>query len=664
VPRWDTVPSWYGKPATKKVAKKKVAKKAKKATRKKVAKKVAKKATRKKVAKKKVAKKAVAKKAVRKKAAKKAPGRKPARKPGGCLASWPGPGRKSLGLSWQLKGTSCGLPVEERARVKAASRKQMESMLKRKNVAAGWPRPFKIGPQPDPGVPPWEPELSNSKSMKLAGEQLTWWKALTPKERGQNKDKRPDPQDIPVDAYGDPDLRWYAENGKIIVTFSGGKDSLAMLLYILEVLSSLGIDPRGCVEVWHHCVDGRPDKYGGAGKSEWDWPITEAYCEAVCECLGLDFRFNWRVGGLMGTVLRGDKKPAPRAPAEFALKPEEMPDSDVLKLAAQRGLKVRSVEQAVEKLTEHDGTIIGRSGGKGETNVRMSFPKMGSIDGGRWCSSEVKIDVAESHLSARKDLWNRPVLICTGERAEESTNRQGYSEREFYATWNHNRFVKSEHVAEESARQLGFPSLAAAVRSGVARKVTRKVKGKASKGWEVPAWSGKHGSNGRYVEKWRPIHKWCELDVWLIIARWGIVAHPAYTLGWGRLSCQTCIFGSKHQWATIKKIDPKKYDYFVEMERRLLRRRDKDKASRIATIKSKKLTKAEAANRKEKAGTTVPVPLPMFIKQARPFEAAVSRAAAPARKLAKGKHWTGPIRVPLSKWALPAGAFGEDTGPT
>jgi 3'-phosphoadenosine 5'-phosphosulfate sulfotransferase (PAPS reductase)/FAD synthetase len=521
----------------------------------------------------------------------------------------------------------------------------------------------------------------------------------------KNKEMRPDPQDIPIDAYGDPDLRYFAENGKIIVTFSGGKDSLAMLLYIIEACIKLKLDPSKCIEVWHHCVDGRPEKYWKGkdlGKSEWDWPITEAYCEAVCECLGIDLRFNWRVGGLMGTVLRGEKGDESRAPAEFALRPNEMPDPrDVIKIAESRGFKVEigvergdpsitlkigspdnrlitktriprrgmnaaesrqagwkaAANELLPHVTEHDGTIIGISGGKGDKNTRMSFPKQGDIAGGRWCSSEVKIDVADAHLSARKDLWNGAILICTGERAEESTNRQGYSEREFYGMWKHDRVVKEIDVTE--ANRLGFKSVDAAMKAGV----IRKVKG----GYEAPAWSGMHGSHDRYVEKWRPIHKWCEFDIWAIIARWGIVAHPAYFLGWGRLSCQTCIFGSKHQWATIRRIDRGKWDAFVDMEAYLTRVKKKKGGKalkRITTIKSTALNEFEAKKVGKKAGDTVPRALPLFTGNAQPFSAAVDPKNKHWVKLSKSRRWQGPIRVPLKSWRLPEGAFGEDTGPT
>ena len=49
----------------------------------------------------------------------------------------------------------------------------------------------------------------------------------------------------------------------VIVAFSGGKDSVACLLHLLD----LGV-PREKIELWHHDVDGRE------GSDLMDWPVT------------------------------------------------------------------------------------------------------------------------------------------------------------------------------------------------------------------------------------------------------------------------------------------------------------------------------------------------------------------------------------------------------
>ena len=90
-----------------------------------------------------------------------------------------------------------------------------------------------------------------------------------------------------------PQLLPLEEYEKIIVLFSGGKDSLACVLDLLE----RGV-PRERIELWHHDIDGgHPDR-------KMDWPVTQAYVRAVSEYLGLVLRTSWRVNGFWGEVYR------------------------------------------------------------------------------------------------------------------------------------------------------------------------------------------------------------------------------------------------------------------------------------------------------------------------------------------------------------------------
>jgi len=70
----------------------------------------------------------------------------------------------------------------------------------------------------------------------------------------------------------------------------------------------------------------------------------------------------------------------------------------------------------------------------------------------------------------------------------------------------------------------------------------------------------------RTTIQWRPVHDWEEHQVWTVIRKHKINPHPAYRLGWGRLSCMKCIFGSIHQWASIKKIDRAGFDKIADYE--------------------------------------------------------------------------------------------------
>ena len=47
--------------------------------------------------------------------------------------------------------------------------------------------------------------------------------------------------------------------------------------------------------------------------------------------------------------------------------------------------------------------------------------------------------------------------------------------------------------------------------------------------------------------------------MWAIIARHEVTPHPAYGLGWSRVSCRSCIFGSPNQWASLRAVFPEAF---------------------------------------------------------------------------------------------------------
>ncbi len=517
--------------------------------------------------------------------------------------------KKKIVRKKKVPGTACALPTSDADR---PGQHASESALRRASKKKAKKKAKKTSPKRAKLCPATPPELGDfagdflfpekcggNKTQKEASRRAqarAWDQGKIPNAWPQPYvPSPPPPAHKPIgpaerknaipDNYKDPDLRWFVDPdiaghraGKIVVFFSGGKDSLACLLYVIEIARSLGLNPSTTIEAWHHSVDGKPWFFGGATQHAFDWPVTEDYCRAVCDCLQIPLYFSWREGGLMGEVLKEDEATAPMG--------VELPNGRIL-----------------------------YTGGIGKPQTRRSMPKLGSIEGGRWCSSVAKIDVGRSHLANRADLRGKRVLVVSGERAEESAARAGYPLREFEALW--------------------------AKRTDSCGRVT----------WD---WSGRHGSHNRHVERWRPILRWCEIDVWAIIARWQIRPHPAYRLGWGRLSCLTCIFGSKSMWASIRAIDPKRWKLFVETEGLL--------AEELAAL----LETAGPEERKKLLRRRFPYvkgkgkPLPLFVQDATPFEALLAnRRLIP---IALSQQWSeSPIERP---WHLPAGAFGEDAGPT
>jgi 3'-phosphoadenosine 5'-phosphosulfate sulfotransferase (PAPS reductase)/FAD synthetase len=239
----------------------------------------------------------------------------------------------------------------------------------------------------------------------------------------------------------------------ILLAFSGGKDSLFCLLYLLAI----GV-PAERIELWHHLVD------GDEGSTLMDWPSTSAYCAAIADAFGVPLYRSWHVGGFEGEMLRENER---TAGACF-----ETPD----------------------------GAVECAGGTHGKLGTRRMFPQAGADLETRWCSSRLKVDVMDAALRNQPRFeWHR-TLVVTGERAEESANRRHYATFE-------------PHRADL-----------------------------------------RHGRTPRHVDHWRPAHRMTEREVWDLIGYFRVNVHPAYRLGFSRVSCATCIFGNEHQWATLRAI--------------------------------------------------------------------------------------------------------------
>lgn len=323
-----------------------------------------------------------------------------------------------------------------------------------------------------------------------------------------------------------PNLQDY---DRIVVAFSGGKDSLACVLHLLDQ----GV-PREKIELHHHDID-------GGGRAFMDWQITPGYCRAVAKALGMPIYFSYKMGGFEREMLRDKARTAP--------------------IRWQRD----------------DGTWRMTGGTGGSLNTRRKFPQVSADLSVRWCSAYLKIDVMSAMIRNEPRFDQGKTLVVTGERAEESSARARYAMFEPDRTDN--------------------------------RDGTRVC---------------------RHVDHWRPILHWRQVEVWAIIERHGIVPHPAYQLGWGRLSCMTCIFGSPNQWATIRAVFPARFAAIAERE-----------AEFGVTIK-RGVTVHQLADR----GT--------------PYASAL--AQPDVIRLADAEVWEGAIVT--DQWRLPAGAFGESVGPT
>lgn len=174
----------------------------------------------------------------------------------------------------------------------------------------------------------------------------------------------------------DIDLHSY---DKYIVSFSGGKDSTALLLFLLDN----GV-PKEKIELWHQEIDGR-------GPSLFDWEVTPDYCRKLGQAFGIPVHFQWKEGGFTREMLREESYTAPIC--------FELPD----------------------------GTIQHTGGDRGKASTRRRFPQPSPDLRVRWCSAYLKIDVCATALRHDPRFENKRTLVLSGERGEESRQRVGYA---------------------------------------------------------------------------------------------------------------------------------------------------------------------------------------------------------------------------------------------
>lgn len=316
----------------------------------------------------------------------------------------------------------------------------------------------------------------------------------------------------------------------IIVSFSGGKDSLALVLDLLE----RGV-PRDRIQLWHQDVDGE----AGVDPAFMDWPCTRGYVKAAGAALGIRTLFQYRLGGFLAELLKEDARTRP-----------------------------------VRFQTQAGGWAQG-GGLKGRIGTRRKFPQASADLRVRWCSPLLKIDVAALAINNEPTFKaGRKLLVLTGERREESANRANYAEKE-------------PHRCDTKRRR---------------------------------------------VDAWRSVIDWGEARVWDLIRRWRIQPHPAYRLGFPRVSCLACIFGGADQWASVRAIAPDRFAMIAAYEKEF-----------SCTIK-KGVTIEQLADR----GTPYP-----------------KCEDAALVKLAMGEDYPADqVLVPEEEWRFPAGAFRRGGGPS
>jgi 3'-phosphoadenosine 5'-phosphosulfate sulfotransferase (PAPS reductase)/FAD synthetase len=209
--------------------------------------------------------------------------------------------------------------------------------------------------------------------------------------------------------------------------------------------------------------------------------------------------------------------------------------------------------------------------------TRPWFPQQSSSLTTRWCSSYGKVELLRRIVTHEPRFLNARTIVLTGERGEESPGRERYSPFQPF------------HGDKRSSPKLK-----------------------------------------RHVDHWRPLLSWTKMEVWAALQRWRIRPHPAYEMGFGRLSCRACIFSRPDSWATTQHFYPEIF--------------------------------AKIAEREATCGRTINRNMDLVTAAARgtPYQAAL---ADPNLAAAAGNPaWKEPMTVP--EWRLPAGAHGPNDGPS
>ena len=322
---------------------------------------------------------------------------------------------------------------------------------------------------------------------------------------------------------------------KVIIAFSGGKDSVMM---VLRCLFEWNI-PKEQIELWHHDVD-------GDGINFFDWECTRSYCEAFAKHFGLKILFSYSGGGILGHIFRVD---APRNPMYFQAEP--------------------------------NGEYLVSPGDPKYINTMLKFPAISTQLTTRWCSSIAKIEVMKRAITNTPGLKEQNLCILTGERRQESNARDKYAEFKLYE-------------------------------KGLKRGVQIQ---------------------------WRCIIDTLAEEIWEKYKEHKIQPHPCYELGWGRCSCQLCIFSSENTWSSIREISPSKFKMFQQLEERL------DMTLQIKTTS------------KNKIKTVKKVPISDFADQGTPTFGEITPEIQYWIDQANGK-FTAPIIV--DNWKMPMGAYSTE----
>ncbi len=200
---------------------------------------------------------------------------------------------------------------------------------------------------------------------------------------------------------------------KIVVFFSGGKDSVDCVLRLFE----LGVKAEKII-LMHHLIDGKDEGFF------MDWQCTEAYCQAFADAFGLKLEFSYKEGGFLREMTRDDAFTADKVVTDV--------NGELITVKASDNPKYK--------------------------NTRMKYPQKTGDLSQRWCSSYLKIDIGDLAVRRRFEFDDKKYLILSGERAQESPMRAKYLPFEKYRADNREgkrayRYIDHLRIAHQDSEQ-------------------------------------------------------------------------------------------------------------------------------------------------------------------------------------------------------------------
>ena len=249
-----------------------------------------------------------------------------------------------------------------------------------------------------------------------------------------------------------PELLPLEEYDLIVVLISGGKDSVACYLKLLE----LGV-PKERIEFWHHDID------GGHPSRRMDWKCTQNYVKALADAEGIKLRVSYRVNGFFGELYRiGASEPIEWIDPDTGEVRQCKLSSNYLKC---KELKEQATEEMEELLKQYGyrmkfpaktgdlsrrwcsaylkicvaDTVVSNLDRLGELEElggkRHKFPAKGGTHSGRWCSGNLKAAVQDSVTANLEETkHDKKILIVSGERRGESAGRLVMTEEAFFSS--------------------------------------------------------------------------------------------------------------------------------------------------------------------------------------------------------------------------------------